>query len=160
MSSKTTKTINQITGTIILLAIRVVLVVVIIVIAGKGIKVAYDFGHSIFYAQAVEDAPGHDITVTINAGDGAGEVAELLKSKGLIDNKYSIIVQAKFFDYEVKPGTYTFNTSQTSREILEQLNEGPSEEEYHTDTTSTISAPEVSSSDEPLEWLQDNNVTE
>ncbi len=125
MSSKTTKRINKITTTIILLAVRVVLIVVIIVVAGRGIKAAYDFGHSIFYAQAVEEEPGHDVTVTIPEGADSKEVASLLAGKGLVDNKYSIIVQAKFFDYEIMPGTYTFNTSQTSREILEQLNEGP-----------------------------------
>ncbi|MDO4938340.1 MAG: endolytic transglycosylase MltG [Lachnospiraceae bacterium] len=160
MSSKTTKTINHITGTIILLAIRVVLVVVVFVIAGKGIKAAYDFGHSIFYAQAVEDAPGHDITVTVKDGDGEKEVAEILKNKGLVDNKYSIIVQAKFFDYEVKPGTYTFNTSQTSREILDQLNDGPPGDETIPDGAGISPVQEETQPDEPFEWLQEDNVSE
>lgn len=129
MSSKTTKQINKITSAVILISIRVVLIAVIIVVAGNGIKLAYDFGHSIFYAQAVEEAPGHDVTITIPKGADEKSTATLLKNKGLIDNKYQIIVQAKFFDYEVKPGTYTLNTSQTSREILKQLNDGPPEEE-------------------------------
>lgn len=124
MSSKTTKRINKITTTIILLAIRVVLAVAIIIITGRGIKAAYDFGHSIFYAQAVEEAPGHDVMVLVHDTDSIEDVAETLKNRGLINNKYSIIVQAKFFDYEVVPGEYTFNTSQTSRDILEQMNDG------------------------------------
>lgn len=124
MGSKTTKRINQITTTIILLAIRVVLIVAIIIVAGQGIKAAYDFGHSIFYAQAVEPAPGHDVMITIHEGDTIEDVAEALKNRGLVENKYSIIVQAKFFDYEVNPGEYVFNTSQTSREILMQIHDG------------------------------------
>lgn len=129
MSSKTTKRINKITTTIILLAIRVVLAVAVIIITGRGIKAAYDFGHSIFYAQAVEEAPGHDVMVLVHDTDSIEDVAETLKNRGLINNKYSIIVQAKFFDYEVVPGEYTFNTSQTSRDILEQMNDGVQERE-------------------------------
>lgn len=126
MGSKTTKRINQITSTIILLAIRVVLIVALIIVVGQGIKIAYDFGHSIFYAQAVEPSPGHDVTVTIHDGDSLETVADMLKNRGLVANKYSIIVQAKFFDYEVNPGEYTFNTSQTSREILMQIHDAES----------------------------------
>jgi len=126
--SKTTKQINKITGTVILIAIRVVVIAVVIVIAARGIKASYEFGHSIFYAESVEEPPGHDVKVTIPEGTDAKEAATILENKGLITNKYSIIVQAKFFDYEVTPGTYTFNTSQTSREILKELNEGPPSE--------------------------------
>lgn len=129
MSSKTTKRINKITSTIILLAIRVVLAVAIIIVTGRGIKAAYDFGHSIFYAQAVEEEPGHDVMVLVHDTDSIEDVAENLKNRGLINNKYSIIVQAKFFDYDVVPGEYTFNTSQTSRDILEQMNDGVQERE-------------------------------
>ncbi len=127
--SKTTRQINKITSTVILISIRVVVIAVLIVVTGKGIKAAYSFGHSIFYAESAEEAPGRDITVTIREGTDEKEAGEILFNKGLIKNKYSIIVQAKFFDYKVTPGTYTFNTSQTSREILKQLNEGPPAEE-------------------------------
>ena len=106
-----------------MIAVRVVFIALIIVIAGSGIKVAYNFGHSIFYAEAVEEAPGHDVEVTIPEGADAKQVGKILKTKGLVKNEYSIIVQAKFFDYEVIPGTYILNTSSTSREILKQLNE-------------------------------------
>ena len=156
MSSKTTKQINKITGAVILISIRVVLIAVIIVVAGNGIKLAYDFGHSIFYAQAVEEAPGHDVTITIPEGADEKDAATLLKNKGLIDNKYQIIVQAKFFDYEVKPGTYTLNTSQTSREILKQLNDGPPEEEQNV-SEEMISEETVSEENLSEETLPEEN---
>ena len=156
MSSKTTKQINKITGAVILISIRVVLIAVIIVVAGNGIKLAYDFGHSIFYAQAVEEAPGHDVTITIPEGADEKDAATLLKNKGLIDNKYQIIVQAKFFDYEVKPGTYTLNTSQTSREILKQLNDGPPEEEQNI-SEEMISEETISEENPSEETLSEEN---
>jgi len=110
------------------IAIRVVVIAAVIAIMGTGIKKAYAFGHSIFYAEAMEEEPGHDVTVSIPEGTDAKGVATLLINKGLADNKYSIIVQSRFFEYEVVPGTYKFNTSMTSRDILKQINEGPSEE--------------------------------
>lgn len=127
--SKTTKQINKITSTIIMIAVRIIILAVIIVFAIQGVKWSYNFGHSIFYATSVEEAPGHDVTVTIPEGTSAKEAAKILSSKGLIENEYSAIVQTKFFDYEVKPGTYTLNTSMTTREILKELNEGTETEE-------------------------------
>ena len=126
--SKVTKRINQITTGIIMIAVRVVIIAVIIVITAKGIRIAYDFGHSIFYEEAVEEAPGHDVTVTIPEDASAKDVGTLLLNKGLIKNKYSIIVQTKFFDYEIVPGTYIFYTSQSSRAMLKMINEAKPEE--------------------------------
>jgi len=126
--SKTTRRVNTITSTIIVIAIRVVVIAVVIAVMGTGIKKAYAFGHSIFYAEAMEEEPGHDVVVSIPDGTDAKGVAKILINKGLVDNKYSIIVQSKFFEYQVVPGTYTLNTSMTSRDILKKINEGPSEE--------------------------------
>ena len=49
----------------------------------------------------------------------------MLIKKGLIKNKATFIIQAKFYEYEVHSGTYQLNTSMTSRDILEVLNEIP-----------------------------------
>lgn len=48
----------------------------------------------------------------------------------LIKSEFAFIFQSKFYDYEtIYPGTYTLNTSMTSKEILQQLNEKPETEE-------------------------------
>ena len=44
-----------------------------------------------------------------------------LEKDGLIHNRYSFIIQAMVYEYEIQPGTYTLNTSMTSRKILEEL---------------------------------------
>lgn len=125
--SRATKEINRITGTIISIALRVIIIAVLVVILMKGMKIAYDFGHSIFYEQGVEEAPGRDVEVIMPTDVTVKEAADILKNKGLIDNKVSFNVQAKFFDLDVVPGTYTFNTSQSARQMLEALNAGPEE---------------------------------
>ena len=125
--SKTTREINRVTGTVITIAIRVILIAVLVVVLLRGMKIAYNFGHSIFYEEGVEEAPGRDVEVTMPADVTVDEAADILKNKGLIDNKISFKVQAKFFDLEVTPGTYTFNTSQSARYMLETLDDGPTE---------------------------------
>ena len=89
----------------------------------------YEFGHEIFYATSVEAAPGRDRSITVEEGTSITDAAKLLKSYGLIANEYSFVIQAIFFDYEVNPGTYTVNTSMTSKEILQMMNENTGEEE-------------------------------
>ena len=44
---------------------------------------------------------------------------------GLIRNELAVRIQKMFYDYEIYPGTYTLNTSMTSKEILQVLNEKP-----------------------------------
>ena len=69
-----------------------------------------------FYAEAVEAAPGHDITVVVKDGEDVSQAADELEKKGLIKNIYAFLFQSRFYDYDkIYPGTYTFNTSMTSK---------------------------------------------
>jgi len=111
------------------IAIRVVAYVFLALLLVKGVKASYQFGHDIFFASSVEATPGHDKDVSIPKGASIKEIAEILDENELIDNKVSFIVQSKFFELEPKAGHYTLNTSQTSREMLEILDEGTGEEE-------------------------------
>ena len=121
-------TIDKILGVTAAIAIRVIVYVFIALVLIRGVKIAYDFGHSIFYAQAVEAEPGRDVEVNIPEGTSVKDVATILESKGIIDNKISFIVQSKFFELNAYPGTYNLNTSKTSREILEIMNANKPEE--------------------------------
>ena len=120
--------IKRITSIVISIALRVIVYSFLIVAVLEGAKKAYQFGRGIFYVTAVDPAPGKDVSVVIRSGTDAGEAADQLADLGLINNKVSFIVQSRFFELEIKPGTYTLNTSMTSREMLEVLNEGPPEE--------------------------------
>ena len=104
-SNKTKKRVASFFGRI------VVYILVLVLIA--GIPFAYKFGHSVFYASSVDSPPGRNIQVN---------VAEGMSFDKLADTLYEI--QARFFDIRMHTGEYTFNTSQTSREILEMIDEG------------------------------------
>jgi len=101
----------------------------VILLLYEGVTRGYEFGHEIFYASAMEAEPGRDKEITVNKGTSVSQAAKLLKDNGLISNEYSFIIQAEFFDYKVKPGDYTFNTSMTSKEILQMMNENTEEKE-------------------------------
>lgn len=130
--SRTTKGINKITMTVTGISIRLILCVLVVFLLWKGLTWGYAFGHTIFYATSAEASPGREKTVTIGEGVSVSETAGLLMSDGLITNEYSFIIQARFFDYQIHPGTYELNTSMTSREILEKLNYNGGEEEKET----------------------------
>lgn len=127
--SETTNEINKITGTIIGISGRLIIYALIVLLLFEGVTKGYAFGHDIFYARAVDAAPGRDIQVIIPDGTDTAAASDILVRKGLIKNKTAFIVQSKFYEYEVKPGTYVLNTSKTSKELLQQLNDGPLEEE-------------------------------
>ncbi|SET49851.1 UPF0755 protein [Lacrimispora sphenoides] len=127
--SRATKEINKITGAVIAISSRLIILALVILLLYEGVTRGYEFGHEIFYASAMEAEPGRDKEITINKGTSVSQAAKILKDSGLISNEYSFIIQAEFFDYKVKPGDYTFNTSMTSKEILQIMNENTEEKE-------------------------------
>ena len=108
--SRTTREINRITTTIISMSVRLLFYALVFFLLYEGITRGYSLGHEVFSPTAVAVAPGTDKEFTIRNGESLSEVAEELEKSGLINNKLIFIIQAKFFDYEVYPGTYTLNT--------------------------------------------------
>lgn len=125
--SRTTNEINKITGAIIAISSRLIIFALVVLLLYEGVTRGYDFGHEIFYASAMEQSPGQDKSITVEKGATTARVAKLLKGSDLIANEYSFIIQAKFFNYKVNPGIYTFNTSMTSKEILQMMNDNTGE---------------------------------
>ena len=82
----------------------VIMVVIIIVCA----TAAYNFGTNIFDSQGVDEKPGTDMSVSVEEGTTISMLADTLKS--------------------IKPGTYTFNTSQSGEEIFTVIKDGPEED--------------------------------
>ena len=129
MNRNTSDNLNSISSGIQAFAIRLIVAVVFLMVLFRAVTFSYSFGHDLFYTEGVEEAPGHDVRVTIGEGMGARETAELLEKAGLIDNKIAFRAQAVFFGLDITPGSYVLNTSTGSREILETLDIGPQEED-------------------------------
>ena len=90
-----------------------------------GIRAAYDFGYSVFTTGPAEEAPGREVEVTILTGMSTRSVGSLLTNAGVLRNATVFYVQAMIYGYEIKPGTYLFNTSQSMDSILIKLAQGP-----------------------------------
>lgn len=120
--SRVTKEINRITGTIIGISGKLILYALVVLLLVEGVSRGYAFGHEVFYATSMEAAPGTDKVITVPENQKATETIEMLHDVGLIGNSYAVMIQMRFYDYKIYPGTYTLNTSMTSKEILQTLN--------------------------------------
>lgn len=50
-------------------------------------------------------------------------MGKLLEDAGLIRDHVAFSIQAKCYDYEVKKGSFSLNTAQSSKEIINILDE-------------------------------------
>lgn len=153
--SRRTREINRITTAIITISIKLMVLALLILLLYEAVVRGFAFGHEIFYAEAAEAAPGREITVEIKEGETAKEAAGNLKKKGLITNDFAFWFQSIFYDYQdIYPGTYTLNTSMTSKEILRELNAKPEEESEASPKARTVSEDTDSSEDRKAREVQ------
>ena len=121
--SRTTREINRITTAIISMSVRLLICALVFFLMYEGVTKGYQFGHAIFSPEAVSEAPGRDQAYTIEEGDSLLQVSKDLEEAGLIKNRYVFIAQAKFYSYDLYPGTYALNTSMTSKDMLQMIDE-------------------------------------
>lgn len=121
--SRTTKEINRITTAIISVSLKLLICALVFFLMYEGVTRGYQFGHAIFSPEAVSEAPGRDLTYVIEEGDSLLEISKELEAEGLIQSRYVFIAQAKFYNYDLYPGTYMLNSSMTSRDMLQMIDE-------------------------------------
>ena len=126
--SKMTKEINRISMAVISISGRLVFYTLVLALLFVGAKKGYAFGHSIFYAPGMEEAPGRDLTIELDGDESVSEVGRILEENGLIRDDTAFSIQAKCYDYEVKKGSFVLNTSLSSKEIIGILNEDTEQE--------------------------------
>ncbi len=141
--SRATDEINKVTGTVIGLSWKLILIAVIILLLVEGAAQGYRFGYEVFSSDPVESAPGRDISIQVTKDESGLQVFKDMKDAGLIRNSYATLVASIFFDYDIYPGTYVLNTSMTAREMLDEMSvrpEGYVEETVAETEEETISA--------------------
>jgi len=96
--------------------------IVLLVVYGtfRASYVAYDFGYRVFTEPAMDSKPGTAVVVTIEEDMDEREIAEHLLEKGLIRdaNLFWLQYQISAYKGDLNPGTYTLNTSMTSKEMM------------------------------------------
>ena len=105
-----------------------ILAVAILVIVKAGEK-AYDFGFRIFTEGPVAEAPGRDIIMSVDKGEGLTDVSKKLEEKGITSDWMLFFIQAKLSEYKgkIEPGTYTLNNSLTTDELMAILTKAETE---------------------------------
>ncbi len=141
----TSKEIIQTTKLIIAISWKLIVCAAVVLILYEGISKGYSFGYSLFSGKTMEAAPGRDLRVTISDDENIANLAAALENCGLVENRYSFIVQCLFYEYgykfmgygnPIRGGTYVLNTSMTPKQIIITLRDGGTEEEKGTGTES------------------------
>lgn len=95
---------------------------------------AFVFGRQLFTDKGAAPAPGMDMTIEVTKNTSIKDFAKTLEEYGIINDNNVLWVQSFIYEVKVvKPGTYTFNTSDNGEEILKVIkSEGKTDEEETT----------------------------
>ena len=106
--------------TVIRVSFRLIVISLIVIGIYSGGKMAYNFGRGVFTEEAMSEAPGRDVAITIPQGASTGEIGELLEGRGLIRDSRLFYIQVKLskYDGKLKPGDYILNTSMVPEELM------------------------------------------
>lgn len=109
---------------------KIVVAVVIIMLVYKWSVSAYEYGQRVFNEPPVSAGSGRVVTITVESGDTAKEIGNILEKKGLIRDAKLFQIQEMLSEYKDKmlPGTYELSTAMTTDEMMEIMSV-PVEEE-------------------------------
>ena len=95
---------------------------------------AFVFGRQLFTDKGAAPAHGMDMTIEVTKNTSIKDFAKTLEEYGIINDDKVLWVQSFIYEVKVvKPGTYTFNTSDNGEEILKVIkSEGKTDEEETT----------------------------
>lgn len=112
------------------IAVKIVLLALLVLVLIFTGRRAYTFGYQIFAQEAMSEAPGKKVAVTITKDMSFSEIAKLLEEKKLIKDKNVFRIQYLLSEYkgEIEPGSYVLNTSQTAEEMLRVLSRADEKE--------------------------------
>lgn len=105
------------------LAWRIILIAGVIFLLLQGVRIAYSYGHGLFYAYAMDADDDTEQEIVVTEGESVSRLAEELEDAGLIDNRTAFIVQANLYELELEPGSYALSRSMTVVDIIEHLNQ-------------------------------------
>ena len=100
------------------LAVRITLTALMVLVIFIAAKNAYDFGRDVFYQVPVDEEPGKDIEVELYSDT---DLSASLKEAGLIRNEKAFYIMTKVYKVSYEPGTYTLNTSLSTKELLKSI---------------------------------------
>ena len=115
-----TKSANKLVFRFVSISFSVLILLVIFIGVFKASAFCYDFGYRIFTEKPMASAPGRAVVVQIDTDDSAFDIGKMLEQKGLVRDSSLYVAQYYLSAYvnDLLPGTYTLNTSMTTKEML------------------------------------------
>lgn len=106
--------------TVLSITLKIVFIAVIAVGIFRIGEAAFAYGHAVFDEEALDEAPGRTIPVTVEKGDSAKDIARLLEEKGLVKDWKLFYLQILVSKYSktMVPGDYTLSTAMKPRELM------------------------------------------
>ena len=100
--------------------VKLSLIAIAVMYISRYAKVAYDYGYQIYNQKPAYPYDTSTMMITITEDMGVKEIAERLKSRGLIKDTTLFRLQERFSEYHYKmvPGTYELSPSQTPEEMI------------------------------------------
>ncbi len=128
-AGSSTDKINKVTGTVILISVKVIIYIIVALVFYYGITGAYQLGFTVFSKRTMTSAPGIEMRISVDEKDSVMDIGKTLEKMGLIHNAYAFVFQKYFYDIDVGPGIYTLNTAMTVKEALDAMDRDKQEEE-------------------------------
>lgn len=106
---------------ILYLLLNIVFYVAVFLVVKNLCSDTYRYAYQIFGNVSVAEAPGTDVSVTIEPGQGTMDIALMLERNRIVVNRYTFFIRTKLTigkEHPIFPGTYTLNTSMCYDDIL------------------------------------------
>lgn len=112
--------VKYIVGAITEFVIKAVAFIFIVTYVIRGATAAYDYGFRVFAEEPIDAGDGRIISVSVQTGDTAKEVGQMLQERGLIRDANLFRIQELLSENhgKIQPGIYDLSTSMTAQEML------------------------------------------
>lgn len=123
MSSKITQNVNSVVATVISVSFNIIIIAVVVMCVYSFGSKAYQFGNAIFDASPVDSVNVRTVTVTVPDGASVTDIAGIMESAGLVNDKYVFAVQLILSDEKdmIKSGTYSLSTDMLPSELINAM---------------------------------------
>lgn len=118
MERKNTRKVNEVTGVVIRGTLSVIFYALVTAFVLTAVRWGYQFGYDVFNGKPMTNGAQITVQYTVEEEQSIRTIAQDLEDAGLIPDKWIMIVQKVFYNYNIIPGTYELNSGMTSQEIL------------------------------------------
>jgi len=115
---------NQNTCTLVLgMCVRMLMNIVFVFLLMQGFTYSYRFSYNLFADLPAVAASSDKKNITINDGNTVKDIALLLETNGIVEDKYIFLARAYIGKYhsKMRAGTYTLGPGMTPDEICKMI---------------------------------------